>query len=236
VFTVPGSAAEVTRDEKLARYRHLRKTAAIYHDGALSCVAHDTMMDCARRLGVTQGRTLVLDNMEEMTLVCDLAVHTGKAGRSRAIDRYARRVGPGLAGDEAMMLRAAQAARFRIWRVERPHEALGLWVTDVILGGIKWLIDEGMEISLPVGAVCAGRLMAVDDFMMTCGVLVPVSEELLTAALDNIPNIASRDYEDLLDDPRFAIGVYRAAIETGTMETVRFVNSSELALEVEMAD
>jgi hypothetical protein len=194
------------------------------------------MLDCARRLGVARGQTLVLDNMEEMTLVYDLAVYTSKAGRSRAIDRYARRAGPALTVDEATMLRAAQAARFRIWRVEGPHETLGLWVSDVVLGGTMWVIDEGMEASFPVGAVCAGRLMAVDDFMMTCGVLVPVGVELLMAALRNIPNVASHSREDLLDDPRLAINIYHAAIATGTMENVRFVDSHELALETEAAD
>ena len=78
--------------------------------------------------------------------------------------------------------------------------------------------------------------MTVDDFAMTCGVLMPVSAELLIAALGTIPNVASYGREDLLDDPRFAIGIYRAAIETGTMENVRFLDSDELVLEAEMAD
>ena len=39
---------------------------------------------------LAQGRTLILDDMEEMNYVFDLAIHTGPPGRSRAIDRYAR--------------------------------------------------------------------------------------------------------------------------------------------------
>ena len=48
------------------------------------------MLQQARRLGLAQGRTLILDDMEEMNYVFDLAIHTGPPGRSRAIDRYAR--------------------------------------------------------------------------------------------------------------------------------------------------
>ena len=231
---VQGSAAAVTRDEKLARYRHLRKINSGQQTGALRRVAGDTILDYGRRLGVVHGRTLVCDSSSEMDLICDLAVHAGKAGRSRGIERYARSVGP-LAGDEATMLRAAQAARFRLWGIDRPHEIVGLWVTDIILGDKMWLIDEGLEASCRPGLVFAGRLMAVDDFVMTCGVAVPLSVTLLAAAMDNIPNVAYGSREDVLNDPRFAIGIYRSAIETGTMERMQFADPDELALETESA-
>jgi hypothetical protein len=226
----------VTRDEKLTRYRRLRAISTEQHRGALACVARDVVMDYGRRLGVVQGRVLVCDNMEEMTLVFDLAVHTGKAGRSRAIERYASRIAPGLAGDEALMLRAAQAARFRVWQVERPHEVGGLWVSNVGVGGEMWLMDEGMEASCAVGDMFAGRLMAVEDFVMTCGASVPVNVTLLAAALGNMPNITVDSHEDMLNDPRFAIGIYRAAIETGTMESVRYLAPGEYELEAEIVD
>jgi len=226
----------VTRDEKLARYRHLREINTRQQSEALGCVARETIMDYGRRLGVTQGQILVCDSPSEMTLVFDLAVYGGKAGRSRAIERYARRVAPELTGDESMMLRAAQAAQFRIWRVDRPHEIVGLWVVDIILGDTMWLIDEGLETSCQAGLVFAGRLMAVEDFVMTCGVSVPLSVTLLAAAMDNMPNMVSTSREDLLNDPRFAVGIYRSAVETRTMERMQFVDPDELALETENAD
>jgi hypothetical protein len=231
-----GSAAEVTRDEKLTRYRRLREINARQQTGAVRHIARDTILDCGRRLGVVHGGTLVCDSTSEMVLVFDLCVYTGKAGRSRGIDRYARSVGPTLAGDEAMMLRAAQAAQFRIWRVDRPHEIVGLWVVDIILGDTMWLIDEGLEASCRSGLVFAGRLMAVEDFVMTCGVSVPLSVTLLAAAMDNMPNMGSASGEDLLNDPRFAVGIYRSAIETRTMERMQFVDSDALALEAESVD
>jgi hypothetical protein len=223
--------AEMTRDEKLARYRHLREISAEQQSGALTCVARDMVMDYGRRLGVVQGRALVCESMAEMTLVIDLAVHTGKAGRSRAIDRYASRSAPELTGDEALMLRAAQAARFHVWQVERPHEGAGLLVSNVIVGGEMWLMDEGIEASCQVGDMYAARMMAVEDFVMTCGAAVPVNVTLLAAALDNMPNIAADSHEDMLNDQRFAIGIYRAAIETGTMERVRYLAPGEYEVE-----
>ena len=233
---VQGSAAEVTRDQKLARYRHLREINTGQQTGALRRIAGDTILEYGRRLGLVHGRTLVCDSSSEMTLIFDLAVYTSKAGRSRGIERYARSVGPTLTGDEAMMLRAAQAAQFRIWRVDRPHEIVGLWVVDIILGDTMWLIDEGLEASCQAGLVFAGRLMAVEDFVMTCGVSAPLSVTLLAAAMDNMPNMGSTSREDLLNDPRFAVGIYRSAIETRTMERMQFVDADALALEAESVD
>ena len=46
--------------------------------------------DHARRLGLAQGKTLLLDDMDEMYYVYDLAVYTAPPDRSRAIDRYAK--------------------------------------------------------------------------------------------------------------------------------------------------
>lgn len=205
-------------------------------DGASDRIATDTLLEYGRRLGVVRGRTQVCENASDMTLLFDLAIYAGKSGRSRGIDRYARSVGPGLTGDETMMLRAAQAARFRSWRIERPHETVGLWVTDIIDGDTLWLIDEGLEATCKAGLLLAGRLMAVDDFVMTCGLAIPLSVTLLALAFGNLPNVTSTSRRELLDDPRFAALIYRSAIESGTMETVQFMGPDERALQTEAAD
>jgi hypothetical protein len=170
-----------------------------------------------------------------MALLYDLAVYTGKSGRSRGIERYARHVGPTLEGDEAIMLRAAQTTRFCLWRISRTHEIAGLWVTDVFSRDRIWLIDEGMEATCRPGLVFAGRLMAVEDFVMTCGVAVPVNLTLLAATMEKVPNIAGRSRDDALNDPRLAICIYRSAIETGTMERLVFLRAGELAPEAMLA-
>jgi len=226
----------MTRDEKLARYRHLREINTAQQTAVLKRIARDTILDYGRRLGVVNGGTLVCDSASELTLIFDLAVYAGKAGRSRGIERYARSVEKTLTGDAAMMLHAAQAAHFHVWRIERRHESVGLWVVDIIQDETMWLIDEGLEASARPGLLFAGRLMAIDDFVMTCGVSVPLSVTLLAAAIGNMPHVGSSSREALLNDPRFAILMYRSAIETGTMEQIQFASPDALALETETVD
>jgi hypothetical protein len=62
--------------------------------------------------------------------------------------------------------------------------------------------------------------MAVDDFVMTCGVLVPIDELVLIEAWGSMPRVASASRIELIQDPRFATALYRAALNVGAMEGV----------------
>jgi hypothetical protein len=79
-----------TRDCVLARYRHMREISKRHNSNVMRFLSKDAILHHARRLGLAVGKTLVLDSMDELTLAFDLAIHTAAAGRSRAIDRYAR--------------------------------------------------------------------------------------------------------------------------------------------------
>jgi hypothetical protein len=80
----------LSRDAILARYRHLRAISVRHHNGALEFLSRSALLEHARHLGLTEGKTLVAESMDELTLAFDLAIHTAKPGHSRAIDRYAR--------------------------------------------------------------------------------------------------------------------------------------------------
>ena len=190
-----------------------------HHTKALDFVATDTMMEHARRLGLTVGKTLVADSTEEMTLLFDLALYSAKQGRTRALDRYARtaRLAPG--SDAALVLDAMRQGRFSIWRVERQHETAGLIITDMMRETEAWLVDENLEASAPQGMLMAGRVFEPEGFAVTCGAIVPATLALLQELSSN----ALRWQQDRpAQDPRFATALYRAAMNSGTMSRVRY--------------
>ncbi len=83
--TFENAAIAQTRGEVIARYRQLRAISKQHHSNVLKFVSGDAMMRHARRLGLVQGGTLVLDDIEEMHLAFDLAIHTPKrAARARS--------------------------------------------------------------------------------------------------------------------------------------------------------
>ena len=69
-------------------------------------------------------------------------------------------------------------ARFSIISSVRRHTVAGLIVKDLFRGFEFWLVDEGLESSLPDEAVLATRLYTLEGFAMTAGVLVPLDIEL----------------------------------------------------------
>jgi hypothetical protein len=54
------------RNAVLARYRQLREISKKHHHDILKLISGDAMLQQARRLGLVQGRTPILDDMEEM--------------------------------------------------------------------------------------------------------------------------------------------------------------------------
>jgi hypothetical protein len=211
------------RNAVLARYRQLREISKRHHHDILRLISGDAMLQQARRLGLAQGRTLILDDMEEMTYVFDLAIYTAPPRRSRAIDRYARSAQLPPGSDEALMLEAMRAARFAILILGRRHDAAGVIATDLFRRTDVWLVDIGLEASLEEGAMMATRLYTPEQFSMTAGVNVPFDLiEDLYDALPRRPRLT-----DLIDDRRFAETIYRVALADGIMDRVTYQDPPE---------
>ena len=211
----------MTRTEILSRYRRLRQVSKEHHHAVLDIIAPDVLLDWAKRLGLTEGRKVLLESEHEMTLAEDLATYVPRLGRSHPLDRYARAAQFAPDSDEAIVLDAMRYARFSVWRVERRHETAGLILRDVLRGEETWLVDETMEKNPPLGVEIAGRLLRPEGFAMTARIVVPISPVLLKKVFDRTPALRRAEWDVLAGDPRFAIGIYRAAVATGAMDSVR---------------
>jgi hypothetical protein len=84
------------------------------------------------------------------------------------------------------------------------------------------LVDEGLEISLEVGAAYATRYYTPDRFVMTAGVGMPVGRDLINSALESAPHLLRKSQIEAIEDRRFAEAIYRAAIADGLMQGVAY--------------
>jgi hypothetical protein len=218
----------MSRTEILARYRRLRQISKEQHEAVLDIIAPDVLLDWAKRLDLTEGKAVVLENDNEMTLPEDLAIYLPRLGHAHPLDRYARvaRFAPG--SDEAIVLAAMRRARFSLWRVERRHPTTGLILRDLLRDEETWLVDEAMERNAAPGVEMAARLLQLENFVMTARIIVPILPDLMTLpdlmeeVFTRAPVLRRLQRDVLAGDPRFAIGIYRAAVATETMERVRF--------------
>ena len=124
--------------------------------------------------------------------------------------------------DELLVLEAMQRARFSIISIVRRHPIAGLIVKDLFRGVEVWLVDEGLESSLPDAAALATRLFTPEGFAMTAGVLVPLDSELIENAVANTPQLLHKRPDEVIDDRRFAEAIYRAALARGIMQQVAY--------------
>lgn len=211
------------RAEVLARYRRLRDISQRHNSAIQKFVSRDALLQQARRLGLARGRTLILDHIDELTYAFDLAIHTAQPGRSRAIDRYAQSLGALSDPDEALMLDAMRGARFSLLRIERRHPVVGLVATDLCRRTELWLIDVGLESSIPDGAMMATRLYAPEGFSMTAGANLPIDATLMIKLIDGLPrHLRGMPREAIVDDRRFAETIYRIALADGLMDRVEY--------------
>jgi hypothetical protein len=218
----PPRPPPMTRTEILTRYRRLRQISKEHHQAVMDIIAPDVVLNWAKRLGLTQGKAVVLESGHEMTLAEDLATYVPRPGRAHPLDRYAARASQFAPGSgEAIVLEAMRHPLFSVWRVERRHETAGLILRDLLRGGEVWLIDEAMELSPPLGVEMAGRLLRLEGFEMTARIVVPVTRDLMEEVFDRAPALRRARGDVLAQDPRFAIGIYRAAVAAGTMDLVR---------------
>src|SRR5262245_13584584 len=212
-----------SRTEVLARYRRLREISKVHHHKAMKLLSKSAILQQARRLGLSDGKRLIVGSMDEMTLAFDLAIHTAPPGRSRAIDRYARNLPPP-GSDEALVLDAMRNARFALLLIERRHPVAGLVATDLHRDEEVWLVDVGLEMSLPERTTYATRYLTPDRFSMTAGVGMPVDRLFLADALEAAVHLLRKPRVQAIEDPRFAEALYRRAIAAGTMEEMEYVD------------
>jgi hypothetical protein len=216
-----------TRRKILARYRHLRAITNRRHSEILDLLSANVLLGHARRLGLAVGRTVVLDDMDELVYAYDLAIHTAPPDRSRAIDRYARSARFAPSSDEALVLRAMRRAQFSIVQIERRHPTAGLVARDLFRKIPIWLMDEGLEISAADGMFIAMRLFTPASFSISADVLVPFDPQLLEDVLLEAPNLGRKRMSELLDDRRFAETLYRIALADGLLERIAYCDAGE---------
>jgi hypothetical protein len=194
----------------------------------MKLISRDAMLRHARSIGLAEGKTFMVQSMEELTLAFDLAIYTAPADRSRAIDPYARSAPFAAGSDEALVLEAMRNARFGIVLAERRHPVAGLIVKDLFRNTELWLMDEGLETSTPEGATFVTRYATPDRFVTTTGVGIPIGGDLLTVALDSVPQLGRHKSRiDAIEDRRFAEAIYRTAIASGAMKGLRYQDASD---------
>jgi hypothetical protein len=217
-----GEMPAFSRADILSRYRRYRDIRKDIQTAALENIPHSSFLAHARRIGLSDGKVLFTDDIVELSLAFDLAVYTASAGRTRAIDRCARRRAASKP-DEALVLEALQASRFSIFRTIGRCEPTGVLLEDLMRGGAIPLLDEGLEMSAKPGEIFAMRVAPIEDFVISCGAVVPINLATMEECIDVLLSTVSKsELAALADHRRFAASIYELAIELGLMNFITY--------------
>jgi hypothetical protein len=205
----------------LGRYRRYSDLRKDIQSAALENVSESSFLAHAKRIGLSDGRVVFADDDSEVALVYDLALYTAQPGRTRAIDRCARKRLTAAQPDEALVLQALQASRFSIFRVIGRGEPAGVLLEDLMRGGTIPLLDKGLEQSAKAGDVFAMRVAPIEDFVINCGAVVPMNGGILEATIEFLTGgVAEAERAALADHRRFAAALYELAIELELMSSI----------------
>jgi hypothetical protein len=211
------------REDVIHRYRQIREVSKRFNDGLLKLVPRSAILKQARKLGLLYDGTLLLDSMDQMAFLFDLAIYTAPPDRTSAIERYARSVRFAPESDEACVLNALRKARFTACMVKRRHEIAGLVMGDLLRRTEFWLVDEGLERTARDGDTLVTRVFAPDAFSVTCGVMMPVDLGIMTSVFyEVVPRLNHHTIEQICQDRRFAETIYRTAMANGVMDEIAF--------------
>jgi hypothetical protein len=218
-----GEGNALSRAGILSRYRRYSAIRKDVQSAALESVAASRLLAHAKRIGLSDGKVLFADDDVELSLVFDLAVYTSEPGRTRAIDRCARKRAPVAGPDEALVLGGLQASRFSIFGIVGTCEPAGVLLKDLLRGGELVLMDEGMEQSAKPGDVFAIRIAPIEDFVISSGAIVPLDAEAFDEIIDVLTDgEPDAELASLADDRRFAASLYELAIELGMMDRIAY--------------
>jgi hypothetical protein len=205
----------------LGRYRRYSELRKEIQSAALENVSDSSYLAHAKRIGLSDGRVVFADDDSEVALVYDLALYTAQPGRTRAIERCARKRLKAAQPEEAVVLQGLLASRFSIFGVVGRCEPAGVLLEDLMRGGTIPLLDRGLEQSARPGDVFAMRVAPIEDFVINCGAVVPMNSATFEVMIDFLTGgVAEAERAALADHRRFAAALYELAIELGLMSSI----------------
>ncbi len=205
----------------LGRYRRYSELRKEIQSAALENVSDSSYLAHAKRIGLSDGRVVFVDDDSEVALVYDLELYTAQPGRTRAIERCARKRLKVAQPEEAVVLQGLLASRFSIFGVVGRCEPAGVLLEDLMRGGTIPLLDQGLEQSARAGDVFAMRVAPIEDFVINCGAVVPMDSAIFEVIIDFLTDgVAEAERAALADHRRFAAALYEFAIELGLMSSI----------------
>lgn len=173
----------MTRAEVLAQYRPIRAgIRRVLSEATKACGRAD--LNRAIKQVAPWAEAEVLEEEVTAEMLVDVALFEPNQRGRRAFDRFLAEKGERLTSVDRALAERMVGARFSIFRVAERHEAVGLWLEDLLARRHRvWLVDEALEASASEDAVIGLRLFDAGPFHAGFGIIVAPDAETLDFCL-----------------------------------------------------
>ena len=164
--------------EELPRYRRWRVLQREAHSMALDLLPRNAIWACAKSMGAPSKGWIAAATESEQAALFDYALYCHVWRGATAVERImlnlAERQAP---SEERAIINALNESRFSLWLAFEVVPGLGVELIDVVAMRKVFIVDEGMSGNVEKGIVFGGRLMELDGFCFTSGVVTPLSSD-----------------------------------------------------------
>ncbi len=171
----------MTRDEALALYRPIRVSIRHVLGIAVRACGRADQMRAAKQLGIWSEEGIMADeDGEALNMMSDIALFEPNQRGRRAYERFLSAPAEPLDAPERALAERMGASWFSLFRCEGQHAAAGVWLRDLLERERRlWIMDEGMEASMPEDMVFGARLFDAGPFHAAFGIIVQPDAETI---------------------------------------------------------
>ena len=160
----------------LSDYKRMRVSTRELSSEILHSVSASALKTAGRKLGLWHRGSLVLDNVDQSSVVMDSAIHGCLEAGRNAVDRYVAANPPLEGSDRQAALAAMQRAFFSVFQVTEVVKGIGVRVKDLLRDENHLLADVGFSQTAARGVTLATRVYPFEDFIMSPGAAVPITD------------------------------------------------------------
>jgi hypothetical protein len=198
----------VTKPDWIARYPRLRKVGRELNLELVKQLPKPAVPECGKKLGLVKAGVLIINNDDEIAVLYDYCLHHHRRDSKNVIERRLDQSGPASDAQERTMLESMLKFRFSAFRVTEIKPRQGATVLDLVHGMDFGLVDIGLSETGSEGIILIGRLLPVDDFYMSSGTLIPLTEAVYQ---DKIVPILKKFFPDSQVGPHAAMSAAQEA-------------------------
>jgi len=213
-----------THEHLLPVYLRLRQAGLRLNHKLVGTLSKEDLHEGARRLGILHGETLVFDSPDETSVLMDYCIYNVYRGGENSAQRYLAE-SPPRDSVEMTVLQAMQTAYYSILQVSDVERGVGVAVRDLLRGGTGFLVDVGFGSSAQPGWSAAGRVIPLEDFLISGGAALPINAEAISRIEEELKRIdPATDFSRLSpgQEADLAAMVIRSCLRSGASAQIRY--------------